>query len=255
MREDLIRKVGWLTASAAGLLLAAGAVAQEAEDYDRYSDRQEVLQQHDQRIESAREGKQMKSFSELDEDGNGTIAWSDLEDVHKDKLQEVNWDEDTVMEQFDTDSDGELSEEEYDSFQTALTAQSSNAVAESQAQDAGGPQEVDSTLLTMSVADINDAEVVNSRGEEIGSVSRVVRDNASGNLALVVESGGVLGLGAHTILVDLTEVSQMSDNQLLWETLLSRDELAEMPEFDDSQYTEISALDSTLSEVQEQENQ
>src|SRR5690606_14394628 len=116
MREDLIRKVGWLTASAAGLLLAAGAVAQEAEDYDRYSDRQEVLQQHDQRIESAREGKQMKSFSELDEDGNGTIAWSDLEDVHKDKLQEVNWDEDTVMEQFDTDSDGELSEEEYDSF-------------------------------------------------------------------------------------------------------------------------------------------
>lgn len=252
MRKDSIRKVGWLTASAAGVLLAAGAMAQSSADQDRYSDRQKVLEQHDQRIESVREGDHMKSFSELDEDGSGSLAWNDLEEAHKDKLQEVNWDEDTVMEQFDSDGDQQFSEEEYDSFQTALLAQTSGDVA-TDAQGQSGSQQIDDSLLTMSVEDVNNAEVVNSRGEEIGSVSRVVRDEESGNLSLVVESGGVLGLGANSILVDLNEVSQMSDNQLLWDTMLSRDDIAEIPEFDDTQYTEVSALDATLGEVQEEE--
>src|SRR5690606_22438547 len=114
-----------------------------------------------------------------------------------------------------------------------------------------GAQEIDSSLLSMSVEDVTKADVVNSRGEEIGSVSKVVRDNDTGDLSLVVESGGVLGIGATTILVNLDEVSQMSDNQLLWDTMLSRDDIAEMPDFDDSQYTEVSEADSTLGEVQE----
>lgn len=240
----------WLTASAVSVLLAAGAVGQSAEDYDRLSEEEKLLEKHDQRVEHERKGSPTTSFSELDKDEDGALAWEDLEKEHRDKLSEVNWDQDAVMEQFDTDGDQQFNEEEYDSFQTALFAQTSGAVAGA-SQEQSGSQNIDDNLLTMSVEEITDAEVVNSRGEEIGSVRSVVRDDASGNLSLVVESGGVLGLGANSILVDLAEVSQMADKQLLWDTMLSRDDIAEMPEFDETQYTEISELDSTLTEVQE----
>lgn len=249
MFRQTMRAAAWLTAGTASLLLAASAVAQSAEDYDRYSKEEELLEKQDHRVENLRSGSPTTSFGELDTDEDGVVDWEDIAAEHRDKLQEAGWDRDAVMEQFDTDGDQELNEKEYDSFQTALFAQTSDAVARGAQQT--GPQEIDVTLLPMSVKEITDAEVINSRGEEIGSVRSVVRDDASGKLSLVVESGGVLGLGANSILVDLAEVSQMSDNQLLWDTMLSRDDIAEIPEFDDSHYTEVSELDSTLTELQE----
>lgn len=249
MFRQTMKAAAWLTAGTASLLLAASAVAQSAEDYDRYSQEEKLLEKQDHRVHNLRSGSPTTSFSELDTDENGVVDWEDIAAEHRDKLQEAGWDRDAVMEQFDTDRDQELNEEEYDSFQTALFARTSDAMARGPQQN--GPQEIDVTLLPMSVKEITDAEVINSRGEEIGSVRSVVRDDATGNLSLVVESGGILGLGSSSILVDLAEVTQMSDNQLLWDTMLSRGDLAELPELDESQYTEISELDSTLDDIQE----
>lgn len=250
MLRKRVKSVAWLTASAAGLLLAAGAVAQSAEQYDQYSEQEELLHQQDERMKAERKGTAMTSFNELDSDEDGFVSWEDLEKEHRDKLSKADWDQQMVMEQFDTDGDQQLSEEEYDSFQTALFARNSEAMAGGTGGESGS-QEIDSSLLSMSVEEITDSAVVNSRGEEIGSVKSLVRDETKGTLSLVVESGGVLGIGANSIVVDLGDVSQMSDKQLLWDTMMSRDDIAEMPEFDDSQYTEISELDSTISEVKE----
>ena len=121
-----------------------------------------------------------------------------------------------------------------------------------QAQAGQAARDIDSTLLTMPVEQVSQAEVVNSRGENIGQVSRVVRDNTTGELSLVVRSGGILGLGGSSVLVDLTEVSQMDEGRLLWDTMLSQDEIAEMPEFDETEYSEITGTEyATLEEAQE----
>ncbi|MGQ9426269.1 EF-hand domain-containing protein [Gilvimarinus sp. F26214L] len=239
-----------LTACALGALLAAQTgTAAEGEMKDKGAASETMGQ------------SSAPAFSEIDSDGDGSLEWRDLESEFDDKLEQANWDREQVFTQFDMNQDQSFDEQEYDSFQTALNAKTSEEVLAQQeppqdqqqqtAQSQQG-QDMDSGLLTMPVDQVTQSDVVNSRGEEIGSVSRIVRDNRSGNLALVIESGGVLGLGGSTVLVNLAEVSQMGENQLLWDTMLSKDEIAEMPEFDESEYTEVSEAEfSTLREAQE----
>lgn len=295
MKTDklIVNKLGWLTASAVGVLLAAqGAVAAD-DRYDQQQTGAEKSEQHQQT--TGQHQKKGPEFSELDTDDSGELEWQDIESEYEQKLEQANWDEEQVFSQFDTDNSESLNEREYDSFQTALNAQTNAEVAagperqrepvdrtrsqqqaqqepgqqqaqrdpryqqdqaqqqqpgQQQQQAQAGQQDIDTTLLSMPVDQVMQANVVNSRGEDIGSVSRIVRDNTSGQLSLVVESGGILGLGGSSVLVDLSEVSQMGEDQLLWDTMLSEDEIAEMPEFDETQYSEISEDDySTLDEA------
>ncbi|MCW8194482.1 hypothetical protein F6455_06760 [Proteobacteria bacterium 005FR1] len=160
---------------------------------------------------------------------------------------------------FQTDQDqqfesGQQQDQQYQTDQQTQQAQQDQGFQADQQQAQAGQQaqDIDSTLLTMPVDQVTKAEVVNSRGEEIGKVSEVVRNNSTGELGLVVRSGGILGIGGSDTFVSLGEVSQMEEGRLLWDTMLSKDELAEMPEFDETQYSEISGTEyATLEDAQE----
>src|SRR5690606_26817860 len=249
------------------LLASLGAAHAQEQESTRSEEHGAEYSEH--QAEALQQQAQTPAFTEVDQDGDGQAEWSDIEPEFQQQLSEANWNEQNVLEQFDRDSDQKLSEQEYDSFRTVLMAhlasdaeleqdvqqaeaeQSGSQQSEiassgqsqgqqSQGQQSQGNQEVDEALLSMPVAQVNQADVVNSRGESIGQVSQVVRDNSSGDLGVVIRSGGVLGLGGSSILVDLAELSQMDENQLLWDTMLNQEDIKQMPEFDASQYTEVS---------------
>lgn len=277
-------KSGLVTASAAGLLLATVATANPQEQESTRSEAHGAAQSLHQ-SDSLQQQAETPAFQEVDQNGDGQAEWSDIESEFQQQLSEANWNEQNVLEQFDRDSDQKLSEQEYDSFRTVLMAHvAANAELDQQSQQAQseqgqaqqseiaasgqpqgqqsqgqqsqgqqGNQDVDEALLGMPVAQVNQADVVNSRGESIGQVTQVVRDNSSGDLGVVVRAGGVLGLGGSSVLVDLAELSQMDENQLLWDTMLNQEDIEQMPEFDESQYTEVSENEySTLQEARDQ---
>ncbi|GAB2799658.1 hypothetical protein GCM10027040_28740 [Halomonas shantousis] len=82
-------------------------------------------------------------------------------------------------------------------------------------------------LDAMLVTDVVGADIFTQEGDELGSVERIVVARDTNEPAFVVESGGVLGFGADRVVVPLNEVRLNADNQLVWATGMTLDQMSQ----------------------------
>lgn len=92
--------------------------------------------------------------------------------------------------------------------------------------------------------------VTNSAGEELGEVRDVVVNRERGEVGLVVSSGGVLGIGSKKILAPADELSLEEDN-LVWQTEQSSDELKESAKYRSEGYEEVSNQYGNIDEIRQ----
>lgn len=86
-------------------------------------------------------------------------------------------------------------------------------------------------LSSMSKDEIEDREITNLNGEEIGSVKEVVTEADGSISGVVVSVGGVLGMGAQEVFASAEEI-QVNEDQLVWQTALDQDALSESQQYE-----------------------
>lgn len=88
--------------------------------------------------------------------------------------------------------------------------------------------------------DLDDVNVVNSSGDEIGELDKIVLSKRDNQLHAVVEVGGFLGMGEKEVVIPLKAL-EMRDGKL-WAPLSAstQEQLKSLPEYDDSLYQEVS---------------
>lgn len=85
-------------------------------------------------------------------------------------------------------------------------------------------------LSALSEEEIQDRDVVNLEGEELGSVQEVVMDADGSINGIIVSVGGVLGMGASEIFANAEEL-EIEEDQLVWQTSLDQEALSERQEY------------------------
>jgi sporulation protein YlmC with PRC-barrel domain len=103
----------------------------------------------------------------------------------------------------------------------AVTASDLKEVEDGQAQVPG---------LGVNAARLEEMEVVGAGGEELGTVEEVLANPAGQIVAVTVESGGFLGIGAKEVVVQLDQL-RLTDDRL--STSLSKEQLAALPAWAD----------------------
>jgi sporulation protein YlmC with PRC-barrel domain len=77
---------------------------------------------------------------------------------------------------------------------------------------------------------LEDMEVVGGDGNEVGEVEEVLANPAGQIVAVTVEAGGFLGIGAKEVVVGLDRL-RLTDDRLV--TDLTKDQAAALPEWQD----------------------
>lgn len=93
-------------------------------------------------------------------------------------------------------------------------------------------------LPTMRVDELTGEKVINDKGEEIGEIDAVVRDKSSKKLFAVIAVGGFLGIGEHDVTIGLEDLT-MQGKRVQAPAGTTRDQLKNMPEYDERQYDEL----------------
>lgn len=83
---------------------------------------------------------------------------------------------------------------------------------------------------TSNLYSVDDADLMGPNGNKIGEVEEILVDVTGIPVAAVVEAGGFLDIGDKDIIVSLEDMTFDSGN---FSTLLTEDELKELPEWDD----------------------
>lgn len=103
----------------------------------------------------------------------------------------------------------------------AVTASDLKEVEDGQAQVPG---------LGVNAARLEEMGVVGADGKEIGTVEEVLANPAGQIVAVAVESGGFLGIGAKEVVVQLDQL-RLADDRLT--TSLTKEQLAALPAWAD----------------------
>ncbi|MCW8109570.1 PRC-barrel domain-containing protein [Alteromonas ponticola] len=96
----------------------------------------------------------------------------------------------------------------------------------------------------LTLEELEGKDVKNHQGDEIGSIEEIVKSN-DGELSLVIESGGVLGLGSEKTILSLNEV-ELQGEEVVWMTNKTADSL---PPFNEELYIELSRKDQRVDEL------
>ena len=94
----------------------------------------------------------------------------------------------------------------------------------------------------LTVQELEDKDVMAPNGEELASIDQVVKSNRSDELALVIESGGVMGVGSRKSVLPLSEVS-LENDEIVWS---SEKKVEQLPEYSDSQFVSIQQKGQTI---------
>lgn len=103
-------------------------------------------------------------------------------------------------------------------------------------QEANAPD--DNTGEVRAADNVADMNVVNSKGQEIGSVDAVVRSTSSNDLNAVVSVGGFLGIGEKKVAIPLKDM-RIKGDKLLVPLARTEDELKARPAYDESTYKAV----------------
>lgn len=162
-------------------------------------------------------------------------------------------------EALDTDDEAETTEEQTEegAGQGDTEALDSEEEIETTEEDPGqadaGMEEdsenpLDESLGSMQVSELEGMTVVNQEEEEIGEVQSVAKQDASGELFVVITVGGFWGIGGDDIALPLQDM-QVQDDQLLMQTPYGEDEIKESAEtYDEDSYSEVDG-EMTLSDA------
>ncbi len=104
-------------------------------------------------------------------------------------------------------------------------------------------------LDEMKISELEDQQLVNAEGKEIGDVERVVIGRDMSNLGVIVNVGGVWGIGAEPVLVPVDQIARVGD-QLVWENGKSENEIQQARNYDPNNFLSVSPDDfETLRDV------
>lgn len=104
------------------------------------------------------------------------------------------------------------------------------------------------SLARVPLDQLTDKEIITQNGEELGSVEDIVADPHGGQAGFVVSVGGFLGIGDTKILVPADE-AQLSNDQIVWQTSMSQEQLEKTNEYQSDQYESVTDRYNTLSEA------
>jgi sporulation protein YlmC with PRC-barrel domain len=89
-------------------------------------------------------------------------------------------------------------------------------------------------ILGIAASDLVGAKVENANGDNIGEIHEVLLSSEGNAEALVVDVGGFLGMGEHTVAMKWTDVSIRSEdnNAVVVTTEMTKDQLQGLPEYE-----------------------
>jgi sporulation protein YlmC with PRC-barrel domain len=89
-------------------------------------------------------------------------------------------------------------------------------------------------ILGIAASDLVGAKVENANGDNIGEIHEVLLSSEGNAEALVVDVGGFLGMGEHTVAMKWTDVSIRSDDNkaVVVTTEMTKDQLQGLPEYE-----------------------
>ncbi len=217
----------------------------------------------------------LKAFSQVDKDSSGQIEYPELAKSYEQDLKHRSWNEDKVMDRFDDNADDALNSEEYAVFARELlrsdrlsqsadqpqqaTSGQAHSLA-SHAQGSGMNAEIDgegqgvaqytanenpesapsdgpslASAPATQAKNLEGRDVVNREGKTLGEIEKViVKDNRVTDL--VISVGGFIGIGDKDVLVDARQL-KAEGNQIVWDTPMSEDQLDNLPEYREEQYS------------------
>ena len=95
---------------------------------------------------------------------------------------------------------------------------------------APGEQAVEGEITSISVSEIIGSDLVNGRGEELGTIEQIVRTD-EGEYAIVAH-GGLLGFGEDQVALPLDHISVSADTGEFIMSGMSQEEIDQLPQFD-----------------------
>ncbi|WP_181870005.1 PRC-barrel domain-containing protein [Halomonas sp. DQ26W] len=105
------------------------------------------------------------------------------------------------------------------------------------AQDeADRDQERDARDRGIQVSELENRDLINQDGEELGDIERVVRDTQSGDIYVIVTEGGFLGFGEDEMAYPIENLEIRSDGEVV---LQSQSGERSADEFDDDNYEKL----------------
>lgn len=159
--------------------------------------------------------------SERDDAG---VANTDSEEYNQRQNPNVNSDSDGLNQREDRD---------YMTDRESYTkGENRNANSDTQTDRAIGANS-GRELSSISPDELEDREVVNQNGEELGDVQEVVTSPDGSVNGVVISIGGVMGMGAKDIFASSEEL-QVEDDRLVWQTPLDKDTLSKRREYRDA---------------------
>lgn len=129
--------------------------------------------------------------------------------------------------------------------QLAFMAQSGEAAQQPSRAEVSAGSTMQLDLMTLRPEQIAGKVIVNSEGQELGDIEKLIRDQ-QGNIAAVVGVGGFLGVGEKQILVDITQLT-LADDKVVMDALTQ--EMKEQPEYDPDRYQDITDSDQPIGQL------
>lgn len=101
------------------------------------------------------------------------------------------------------------------------------------------------SITQLTIAELESKTVKNAMGDDVGDISKVVMDNDTRKMSLVLEAGGFFGFGSKKVALPLEEV-RLQGNNLIWNENTDSDNL---PEYSESGYTTLSKKDKQIKDI------
>ncbi|WP_230533147.1 PRC-barrel domain-containing protein, partial [Microvirga roseola] len=117
-----------------------------------------------------------------------------------------------------------------------IQQQQARQIQQGQRQAAISEQQMEATGAlpgagAIAVSEINDMDLYNARGNELGDVERVVLGQ-DGRQYLVIGAGGFLGIGERNVLIPMDQVAMRGDRLVIQG--ITEDQIRAMPAYDNS---------------------
>lgn len=203
-------------------------------------------------------------FNQVDQNRSTTLVWRELRAIYDAELDDVGWNEEYVLKTYDRDQDEALNEDEYVTFVSGLMTEmikhanpptEDDPMAEMHGDHPTPETVIDRNLSTpasgddsqerreaatstedlkdvteLSDKELEEREVINSTGDDLGTVERVVSAPDGSITGLVVGVGGFWDIGNKNIFVPADEVHVAGD-YIVWQTDLDEQALEAIPHY------------------------
>lgn len=112
----------------------------------------------------------------------------------------------------------------------------------------GGSQGQSQQLMSMTAEQLEDKQLKDQQGTDLGSIDKVVKEQGSNKLHVLVKVGGVMGIGADQIAIPLDQLSMQGEN--LTAPINAQDQgLAQRYAYDQNRFTELEQKNAQLSQA------